>query len=638
MARVPRPTSTGSAGSGNGVYWLSAALGYGALILLLSMVSSEFRPWWWLALMAGAALFLYFPARRLLQRPITPIRWILIVSASISVATISLNLMAVAIDTWPWWMWLTTGLTVAFIFLVPARGWLFGLLSSLNVISRVTIGAVLLVAIFFMSQALVPYQSIAELLGLHTSGPGYRIVYNSPFAIVGGVVDSFMGEDGEIPFGTSLVRVPRAPVPDTGGVAPVIPLTDTLTPIPALAPAPIVAMAVSTSTTTTTPTPLPTPTLTPTPTFTPNPTLTPTQTPTPTRTSAPIPTPIPNVRRSEEVSLAEGSERIFPFDWNHAVYGDGVPLTTYQSAINVWHSSVSHSDYQATITIGADDDSLVGNGNAEIQVSNESGSMVYVLNVTVIDAGEPTATPTFTPTPTVTPAPTQTATPTVTPTPIPTFTPTVTPTVTPTPTPTATPTQTPIPMPQLKLSLTGRIEYRPGFLRVPFDVVNVGNATSEPSTLRLYIDGHGSGHGSGSEYEGYDYEMKPLRVAIVIQELPAGEWYSNPSWDVELDEEDIGEVTFIAMVHNCRLQSNWSCAENALKWEYQQEGSRCAGANGVEKYASGLGRWSDDWRNKEYLAECDNVAVYGGQVALAPTPTPEPSPTPTPTATPESDN
>ena len=278
----------------------------------------------------------------------------------------------------------------------------------------------------------------------------------------------------------------------------------------------------------------------------------------------------------------------------------------------------------------------MGNGNAEIQVSNESGSMVYMLNVTVIDAGEPTATPTFTATATVTATPTQTTTPTVTPTPIPTFTPTVTPTVTPTSTPSATPTHTPIPMPQLKLSLTGRIEYRPGFLRVPFDVVNVGNATSEPSTLRLYIDGRGSGHGSGSEYEGYHYEMQPLRAAIAIQELPAGEWYSNPSWDVELEKEYMGEVTLIAMLHNCQLQSNWSCAENVLKWEYQQEGSQCAGTNGVEKYASGLGRWSDDWRNKEYLAECDNVAVYGGPVALAPTPTPGPSPTPT--QTPLSDN
>lgn len=190
-------------------------------------------------------------------------------------------------------------------------------------------------------------------------------------------------------------------------------------------------------------------------------------------------------------------------------------------------------------------------------------------------------------------------------------------------------------MPQLKLSLTGRIEYRPGILRVPFDVVNVGNATSEPSTLRLYIDGQGSGHGSGSEYEGYNYEMRPLRAFIPIPALPVGGWHSNPSWDVKLDDDVVGQVILIAMVHNCRLQSNWSCAENSLKWEYQQEGNRCAGANGVEKYASGLGRWSDDWHNKEYLAECDNVAVYGGQVALAPTPTPEPSPTPTRTPLPD---
>ncbi len=129
--------------------------------------------------------------------------------------------------------------------------------------------------------------------------------------------------------------------------------------------------------------------------------------------------------------------------------------------------------------------------------------------------------------------------------------------------------------------------------------------------------------------------MRPLRAFIPIPALPAGEWHSNPSWDVKLDDDEVGQVILIAMVHNCRLQSNWSCAENSLKWEYQQEGSRCAGRNGVEKYASGLGRWSDDWRNKEYLAECDNVDVYGGQVALAPTPTPKPSPTPTQTPLPD---
>ena len=67
------------------------------------------------------------------------------------------------------------------------------------------------------------------------------------------------------------------------------------------------------------------------------------------------------------------------------------------------------------------------------------------------------------------------------------------------------------------------------------------------------------------------------------------------------------------------MQSNWSCVENRLKWEYQQEGHTCAGRNGVEKYASGLGGgWRDDWNNKDYLAECDNVDAYRGLVALGP--------------------
>ena len=427
---------------------------------------------------------------------------------------------------------------------------------------------------------------------------------------------------------------PRAVVPPTNapaqpspvpGIVPTI--TPTATPAPTATPiatVPPVTVVVQTPTPTATPTPSPTFTSTPVP----------TSMATPTRTPVPTRTPIPHIRRAESVSVEEGSERIFSFDWDHAVYGDGISKITYEGPVKVWRSSVSHLDYRATITIGARDDSLIGDGNAEIQVSNESGSMVYVLNVTVIDAGEPTATPTFTPTATVTLIPTQTATPTATPTPTATLTPTVTPTVTPTHTPSVTPTPTPAPLPQLELSLTGRVTYRPGILRVPFDVVNVGNATSEPSTLRLYIDGQGHGYGSNSDYDGYDYQMKPLLAAIHIPSLQIGEWYSNPSWDVELVDGEVGEVTLIAMVHNCRLQSNWSCTENRLKWEYQQNGNQCAGPNGVEKYASGYGRWSDDWHNKDYLAECDNVDVYGGWVALAPTPTPEPTPTLTPTPRP----
>ena len=219
--------------------------------------------------------------------------------------------------------------------------------------------------------------------------------------------------------------------------------------------------------------------------------------------------------------------------------------------------------------------------------------------------------------------------------PPPIATPTIVPAVNPTITPVATPTPTAALLPQLRLSLTGRIAYHNGVLTVPFEVVNEGNAASEPSTLRLYIDGRGSGHGSGSEYEGYDYEMKPLLAATSIPALRVGEWHSDPSWNVELEDDDVGQVILIAMAHNCQLKPNWSCAENRLKWEYQQAGNQCAGPNGVGKYASGRGDgWSDDWQNKEYLSECANVDVYGGWVALAPTPTPEPTPSPTPTPRP----
>ena len=387
--------------------------------------------------------------------------------------------------------------------------------------------------------------------------------------------------------------------------------------------APIAAVVVPTSRPTPTLTSVPTPTFTPIPTPTPEPTHTPTLAPTPTRTPRPLPTQVPEIFDEKYVLVTEGGDPVeVSLDWNYGAYGDAIPSLTADDSANLLFPLVNPSPDIVTITVQAKDDSRVGNGSAMIRITSQFGNATYLLILEVEDSGEPTATPTptVTATPTVTPTPTQTATPTVTPTPIPTFTPTV----------------TPIPVPQLKLSLAGRIEHRPGFLRVPFDIVNVGNATSEPSTLRLYIDGRGSGHGSGSGYEGYNYEMKPLRAAIAMPSLRVGEWYSNPSWDAELEEEDIGEVTLIAMVHNCQLQSNWSCAENALKWKYQQEGSQCAGTNGVEKYASGLGRWSDDWRNKEYLAECDNVAVYGGHVVLAPTPTPEPSPTPT--QTPLSDN
>ena len=72
------------------VYFGLAAAGYGALIPL--MVSSEFRPWWWLGLTVAAAALFYLPVRRLLQPPITGLRWFLIVAAVLLSAYFSLGL------------------------------------------------------------------------------------------------------------------------------------------------------------------------------------------------------------------------------------------------------------------------------------------------------------------------------------------------------------------------------------------------------------------------------------------------------------------------------------------------------------------------------------------------------------------
>ena len=265
---------------------------------------------------------------------------------------------------------------------------------------------------------------------------------------------------------------------------------------------------------------------------------------------------------------------------------------------------------------------------------------------TPIPTPMPTATPTETPTPTAVPTwtPEPTATPTPTHTPTATPTPTLTPTVTPVPTwtpeptwtpaptwtpfPTATPTITPVPIPQLRLRL-GDIRYWDGHLRVEFAVDNIGGATSEPSTLRLYIYGSGYGHETESLYEGYDYEMQPLQTVASIPHIGSGGRHSA-DWNVPVTE--VGDVTLIGMVHNCRWNADGSCSPNQSKWANQQAGNQCAGRNGFEKYASG---WygGDDWGNKTYLADCENVEFYS-RVPLAPTPTPEPTPTPTPTPIP----
>ncbi|MCY4653566.1 MAG: hypothetical protein OXC95_10435, partial [Dehalococcoidia bacterium] len=387
--RLPRRTYIGSVVVPDWLYWVSAVAGYGALIPLT--VSSEFNPWWWLLLMLVAGALLYFSGERLFQQPITPIRWILIVVASIVTASMSLSLIGAAMNIWPWWLWLAIGLGMTFVLTVPARDWLIRLRRSPTAGRRwITIGAVSLVGVFILSNLIAAgirdwqdwrYQrSLEAAANAASANSGVDTPTSPPSSTISGTELT-----------PPLTQVPLAPV--------VVP-TDTPTPTPTFTPNPT-----PTSAPTATPTQTPVPTLTPVPTSIPR----------------PLPTPIPQIRTSENVFLEEGGERIFSFDWNHAAYGDGTPVRTYKGPVNVWHSSVSHTDHRATITIGADDDSLAENGSAEIQVSNASGSMVYVLYITVIDAGEPTATPTPTPTetptmtPIPTPTPTQTATPTITP-------------------------------------------------------------------------------------------------------------------------------------------------------------------------------------------------------------------------------
>ena len=126
--------------------WLSAVAGYSALILLTTF--SEFRPWWWLSLTLVAGLLLYFPARRLLQPPITYLRWAIIATASFVGILVLLALAQAALSTWPWWMWLGAASVAALVFAVPARG----AFSSPNVRRRYAVmGAVALVAVFILA-------------------------------------------------------------------------------------------------------------------------------------------------------------------------------------------------------------------------------------------------------------------------------------------------------------------------------------------------------------------------------------------------------------------------------------------------------------------------------------------------------
>ena len=143
--------------------WVSAVAGYGVLIPL--SIFDEFRPWWWLSLLLIAGLLLYFPAKRLLSRPISIVRWILIVLASIVFGT---TLLSAAMNTWPWWLWLATGLGMAFILLVPARDRLLGLLRGLSVGQRrIAIGGVSLLGV---GAAIII--SMIALANLGTDGSG----------------------------------------------------------------------------------------------------------------------------------------------------------------------------------------------------------------------------------------------------------------------------------------------------------------------------------------------------------------------------------------------------------------------------------------------------------------------------------
>ena len=191
---------------------------------------------------------------------------------------------------------------------------------------------------------------------------------------------------------------------------------------------------------------------------TPPPTCTPTPTVSPTKTPTEPPTRTPQGHEELHISIQEGGEPVeISFDWDFGKYGIGIPFVATDDTANLSISTIRHTPDTASITVEARDDSYVGNGGALVRITDESGTITYVLVIEVQDAGEQTATPTFTPTPaltpTPTPTPTQTATPTLTPTPTATLTPTVTPTITPTLTPSVTPTTTPLPLPNLVLEI-----------------------------------------------------------------------------------------------------------------------------------------------------------------------------------------
>lgn len=247
--------------SGDLIYWVMAIAGYSALMPL--MLFSQFRPWWWLALILTAGALFYLPVRRLLQPPITRTRWIIITLASLFSIWFLLALIQAAMSVWPWWLWLGLGLGAAFIFLVPARGWLLGMLRSPNAMPRwIAIGGVSLLALFILfnmgSAGFREFEEWRNTRSLQAEAGA------ASGATAGDVVASAAGGGA----GLAASAIPVAAVVEPTSTS--LPSTDT--------PAP-------------TDTPLPLPTATPAPTATTPPT--PTHTPVPT--VAPIPTAVPVV-------------------------------------------------------------------------------------------------------------------------------------------------------------------------------------------------------------------------------------------------------------------------------------------------------------------------------------------------------
>ena len=311
-------------------------------------------------------------------------------------------------------------------------------------------------------------------------------------------------------------------------------------------------------------------------------------------TATPTQTPIPPIHESGNVLVAEGGGITFAFDWNREVYGEGVASQPYESPVNIRFSDVSHSDHQATITVWADDDSLVGDGHAEVKISNAKGDMIYTLNVTVGDAGEATATPTAT------------------------LTPTIAPTVTPTLTPSITPTPTPIPFPNLSLeefricvermacwpetpnedSVSGSLR-----VRITWKVANIGSGpTQSPTDLRFYADGE---YHEG-EYLGYSFHIRTLDPGESVGEQ--NQTLERPDSTWPLDFSLTGDNTIIAIVD--------------MQDRVQEIGDDCRNLKVYrDRFAA---------RN----SQCDNVA-YIDSLPFFPTPIPTPTPAVTPTPTPD---